>query len=668
MLNNPFLPLAVEEQITEQPVEEEKEFMNTEASTTTTKSKSAKKRLARKRRKQRDNESKSLKDEEEKAPTIESKFKNSEPVAAVADEEEDLDPNQFREKRLEMLKSLKESGVNPYPPKFHVTMTIPAFINLYETLETGEHCEDVVVSLSGRIMQKRMQSSKLMSYVLRGPGGLEVQLMVDARYSDLDVVEFTHLHSGVERGDIVGVTGFPGRCKRGELSLFPRSFVVLSNTLQLLPREKAGPGGDNANVKKNDLWIPGSTRNPESYVLKDQETRYRYRYLDLMLNKEVPQIFRTRARVVDYIRKFLKDLDFLEVETPMINVIAGGATAKPFVTQHSDLNGNLFTRVPPQIYLKQLVVGGLERVFEIGKHFRNHIDLAHNPEFATCEFYEAYADYYDLMDRTEKMLSGMVKELTGGYTVKYHANGFDKDPIEIDFTPPFRRIDVIAELEKMSGLEIPKDLSSDVTNKYLLDACIKFDLKCPPQTTPRLLDTLVEHFLGEKCVNPTFIIDHPEIMSPLARSHRSKLGCTEGFQLFINKQGVCNAYSELNDPVVQRQRFAEQLKDGQFGDDEASALDGAFCTALEFGLPPTAGWGLGIDQLAMLLTDSQNIKEVILFPAMKPKDVPAPQSAHLHRLNNAPVDFVRSLGLILNPRLVFSCMFCMLMIYRFLSI
>ncbi|MCL7045314.1 hypothetical protein MKW94_002942 [Papaver nudicaule] len=587
-----------------------------------------------------------------------------------------------------MLKSLKESGVDPYPPKFNVTMTIPAYLNMYDTLKTGEHREDVVVSLSGRIMQKRMQSSKRMCYVLRGPGGLEVQLMVDARYSDLDVVEFTHLHSGVERGDIVGVTGFPGRCKRGELSLFPRSFVVLSNTLQLLPREKAGPGGDNANVK---------------------ETRYRQRYLDLMLNKEVPQIFRTRAKVVSYIRRFLEDLNFLEVETPMINVIAGGATAKPFVTQHSDLNGNLFMRVPPQLYLKQLVVGGLERVFEIGKHFRNDIDLAHNPEFATCEFYEAYADYYDLMDRTEKMLSGMVKELTGGYTVKYHANGFDRDPIEIDFTPPFKYlIDVIPELEKMSGLEIPKDLSSDVTNKYLLDACIKFDLKCPPQTTPRLLDTLVEHFLGEKCVNPTFVIDHPEIMSPLARSHRSKLGCTEGFQLFINKQGVCNAYSELNDPVVQRQRFAEQLKDGQFGDDEASALDGAFCTALEFGLPPTAGWGLGIDQLAMLLTDSQNIKvsyfeivvyhilmhvaltvtlallysfiylkhailpymvqEVILFPAMKPKDVPAPQSAHLHRLNNAPVDFVRSLGLILNPRLVFSCMFCMLMIYRFLSI
>ncbi|MCL7036044.1 hypothetical protein MKW94_009662 [Papaver nudicaule] len=300
----------------------------------------------------------------------------------------------------------------------------------------------------------------------------------------------------------------------------------------------------------------------------------------------------------------------------MMNMIAGGATAKPFVTHHNDLNMNLLMRVPTELYFKQLLVGGLERVFEIGKHF-NDIDLAHNPEVATCEFYEAYADYYDLMDCTEKMLSGMVKELTGGYTIKYHANGFDKDPIEIDFTPPFRKIDMMEELEKAAGLEIPRDLSSDKTNKCLLDACRKFDVNCPPQTTAQLLYKLVEHFLGKTCVNPTFIIDHPEIMSPLAKSHRLKLGYSEGFQLFINKHEVCNGYSELNDPMVQRQRYAEQLKDGQFGDDEASALDEAYCKILEYGLPPSAGWGLWIDHLTMLLTDSQNIKvsyfEVVVY-------------------------------------------------------
>ncbi|XP_057461497.1 lysine--tRNA ligase-like [Actinidia eriantha] len=306
----------------------------------------------------------------------------------------------------------------------------------------------------------------------------------------------------------------------------------------------------------------------------------------------------------------------------MMNMIAGGAAARPFVTHHNDLNMKLYMRIASELYLKELLVGGLDRVYEIGKQFRNEgIDLTHNPEFTTCEFYMAFADYYDLMELTENMLSGMDKELTGGYKIKYHANGSDNDPIEIDFTPPFRRIDTIEELEKMANLSIPRDLASDETNIYLVDACKKFDVKCPPpQTTTRLLDKLVGHFLEETCVNPTFIINHPEIMSPLAKWHRSKPGLTERFELFINMHELCNAYTELNDPVVQWQRFADQLKDRQSGNDEAMALDETFCTAFEYGLPPTGGWGMGIDRLAMLLTDSQNIKEVLLFPAMRPQD------------------------------------------------
>ncbi|MCL7039321.1 hypothetical protein MKW94_023883 [Papaver nudicaule] len=606
-------------------------------------SKNARKKLER--QKERD-EAKRIKEEEKKNNAL--TMTGSGAASAKAPADEDMDPTQFRENRLKKVESLKEAGVNPYPHKFHVSMKVAEYIERYETLEDGEHDEDVEVSLAGRIMNKRASSSQLIFYDLHNDG-FKVQLMVVASNSDMDAAEFGHLHSGVKRGDIVGVTGFPGKSRKGELSLFPRSFLVLSNCFHMMPREKASPG--NANTKKNDLWIPGTVRNPESYVLKDQETRYRQRYLDLMLNKEVPQIFKTRAKVVSYIRRFLEDLDFLEVETPMMNMIAGGATAKPFETYHNDLKKKLFMRIAPELYLKQLIVGGINGVFEIGKQFRNEgIDLTHNPEFTTCEFYEAYADYNDLMDRTEKMLSGMVMKLTGGYKVKYHANGFDKDPIEIDFTPPFRRIEMIGELEKMAGLDIPKDLSSDVTNKYLLDACIRFDVKCPPpQTTARLLDKLVGHFLEETCVNPTFIIDHPEIMSPLAKSHRSKPGLTERFELFINKHEVCNAYTELNDPVVQRERFAKQLKDRQSGDDEAMATDEAFCTALEHGLPPTAGWGLGIDRLTMLLTDSQNIKEVILFPAMKPQDEPTPkpqdESAIDDRPNNALVNFVRRRGL-----------------------
>jgi lysyl-tRNA synthetase class 2 len=581
-----------------------------------TKSKNALKRELK--NKQREEEKK--KKEEEKARKAAELKSANENKSAPADDE-DMDPTQYLENRLKYLATEKKEGRNPYPHKFYVTLSIEQYIKEYGSLSDGQHLEDVSVSLAGRIMHKRASGAKLVFYDLHG-GGIKVQVMADASKSDLDEAEFSKFHSNVKRGDIVGITGFPGKSKKGELSIFPKTFVVLSHCLHMLPRQKSAAAADNANVKKT-AWVPGSTRNPETYILKDQETRYRLRHLDLMLNPEVREIFKTRSRIISYIRKFLDNLDFLEVETPMMNMIAGGAAARPFVTHHNDLDMRLFMRIAPELYLKELVVGGLDRVYEIGKQFRNEgIDLTHNPEFTTCEFYMAYMDYNDVMDITEKMLSGMVHELTNGsYKVKYHADGTDKDPIEIDFTPPFRRIDMIEGLEEIAGLNIPKDLSSDEANQYLKDACKKFEVECPPpETTARLLDKLVGHFLEETCVNPTFLINQPEIMSPLAKWHRARPGLTERFELFVNKRELCNAYTELNDPVVQRQRFADQLKDRQSGDDEAMAEDKTFITALEYGLPPTGGWGLGIDRLTMLLTDSQNIKEVLLFPAMKPQD------------------------------------------------
>ncbi|KAL9237509.1 hypothetical protein vseg_012047 [Gypsophila vaccaria] len=578
-------------------------------------SKNALKKMAKNKQKEEERRKK----EEEKAAK-QAAISSTQGQKSQAVDDEDMDPTQFFENRLKSLAAQKEAGINPYPHKFFVTLSIPDYIEKYSGLDNGVHLEDEQVSIVGRIMNKRSSSSKLFFYDLHWSGA-KVQVMADARTSELDEAEFSKFHAGVKRGDIAGLTGFPGKSKKGELSIFPKSFIVLSHCLHMMPRQKKG-GSAAENEKKGEVWVPGKPRNPDMYVLKDQETRYRQRYLDLMLNGEVREIFKTRSRVISYIRRFLDDLDFIEVETPMMNMIAGGAAARPFVTYHNDLNMKLYMRIAPELYLKELVVGGLGRVYEIGKQFRNEgIDLTHNPEFTTCEFYMAFADYNDLMELTEQMLSGMVKELTGGYQVKYHANGLDNDPITIDFTPPFRRIDMIEELEKMANLNIPKDLASEETVKYLIDACAKYDVKCPPpQTTTRLLDKLVGHFLEETCVNPTFIINHPEIMSPLAKWHRSKPGLTERFELFVNKHEVCNAYTELNDPVVQRQRFADQLKDRQSGDDEAMALDETFCTALEYGLPPTGGWGIGIDRLTMLLTDSQNIKEVLLFPAMKPQD------------------------------------------------
>ncbi|OWM86991.1 hypothetical protein CDL15_Pgr016028 [Punica granatum] len=496
---------------------------------------------------------------------------------------DNMDPTQYFENRVKHLEAQKADGKNPYPHKFEVQMSILEYIEKYGSLNNGDHLQDVTVSLAGRIMSKRSSSSMLVFYDMHG-GGAKLQVMADASKSGMEEAEFSKFHSSVKRGDIVGVTGFPGKTKRGELSIFPTSFTVLSHCLHMLPRQKAAGSASDNNANKIESWLVGRPRNPEAYILKDQ------------------------------------------VETPMMNVIAGGAAARPFVTHHNELNMRLFMRIAPELYLKELVVGGLDRVYEIGKTFRNEgIDLTHNPEFTTCEFYMAFADYDDLMSLTEEMLSGMVMELTGGYKIKYHANGLNNDPIEINFTPPFRRIDMVEELEKIAGLNISRDFSSDEANKYLVETCAKFDVKCPPpQTTARLLDKLVGHFLEETCVNPTFIINHPEIMSPLAKWHRLKPSLTERFELVVNKHEVylCDAYTELNDPVVQRQRFADQLKDRQSGDDEAMALDETFCTALEYGLPPTGGWGMGVDRLTMLLTDSQNIKEVLLFPAMKPQDEP----------------------------------------------
>jgi lysyl-tRNA synthetase class 2 len=492
---------------------------------------------------------------------------------------------------------LKESkDPYPYPHKFEVKLTIPQFLEKYGAL-APEQVGEEVVTVAGRVSNMRAQSKKLKFYDLRG-GGEKLQVLASLNYHK-GPREFGATHRLLRRGDIVGIVGQPGRTKTGELSVYAHDVQLLSPCLRMLPEFHVG--------------------------IKEDELRYRKRYLDLIFNAKSRETFALRSKVIRHVRSYFEERGFMEVETPMMNMIPGGATARPFVTHHNDLKMDLYLRIAPELYLKELVVGGFDRVFEIGKNFRNEgIDPTHNPEYTACEAYMAYADFNDWMAMTEEMLSSMALAVKGSYKFSIHPN--PKDPSEareIDFTPPWRRLPMMEGLAQELGVALPQDLDSEEARLFFDGQCAKHGVACDaPRSTTRLIDKLVGRFLESQCLNPTFITEHPQQMSPLSKYHRSKPGLSERFELFINYHEFCNSYTELNDPFKQKELFLDQVNQKKGGDSEAMHYDHVFVDALEHALPPTGGWGLGIDRTVMLLSDNFNIKEVILFPAMKPEDAP----------------------------------------------
>ena len=472
---------------------------------------------------------------------------------------------------------LKASGVNLYPNDFKVTHTVAevkAFVEAHEE-KTGEDGE--VFCVAGRMMAiNRMGKSSFVRF--RDRSGL-MQAFVR---KDLVGDEAYDLFKKMDIGDFIGITGTLFKTRTGEWTLQPTSLSLVCKSVRPLPEKFHG--------------------------LKDPEKRYRQRYVDLIMNQDVKEIFRRRSRMVQAVRDFLLRRDYLEVETPMMQPIAGGAEATPFVTHHRALDMELYLRIAPELYLKRLVVGGFERVFEINRNFRNEgVSTRHNPEFTMIEFYQAYATYEDLMDLTEEMFAYVSEQVTGSTAITYQGN-------EIDFGKPWKRIPLLESLVEIGGVDPAILDDHDALLKFADEKGIhitKADRK--GKVITKLFDELVEPNL----IQPTFITGYPVEVSPLSRRSDVKPELTDRFELFIAGREIANGFSELNDPEDQRDRFLMQVADKEAGNEEAHDMDSDYIEALEYGLPPTAGEGIGMDRLAMLLTDSPSIREVILFPLMK---------------------------------------------------
>jgi len=484
---------------------------------------------------------------------------------------------EVRRRRIEEVEELRKMGIEPYPYRFEKTHTTMDVRRKYEeTLKVGEVKEDEKLSVAGRVMSIRHHGKSSFFHIKDSTGRVQIYINKQTVGDE----KFKVFKKYVNIGDVVGIKGFPFKSRTGELTVFAEDFRILSKALRTLPEKWHG--------------------------LKDKEIIYRQRYVEMIINDSALERFKKRFEVIKLIRDFLDNKGFIEVETPILHYVTGGAAAKPFITHLNVYDIDMYLRIAPELYLKRLIVGGFEKIYEIGKNFRNEgVSYKHNPEFTTLELYQAYADYTDIMNLTEELITFIIEKTCGNLKIEYQG-------VEIDFSRPWKRIDMRDFIKERLGVDIVED-PDDVLLKKLEEKGVEPAIKTRGHLVEKLWD-LVE----DEIVNPTFLLNHPVEISPLAKRHRDDPRVTERFELIIFGREIANAFSELNDPVDQMKRFEEQAKLREAGDEEAHMMDRDFVRALEYGMPPVGGLGLGIDRLIMFVTDSPSIRDVIPFPLVRP--------------------------------------------------
>lgn len=478
--------------------------------------------------------------------------------------------------RRQKLSDLQAQNKDPFD-----VYTVERTHTSQEVKDNFDTLEGKDVTVAGRLMSKRVHGKAGFSDLHDKFG--KIQLYI--RINDVGEERLKEYKS-FDIGDLVSITGMVFKTQTGEITLHIKDFKLVAKSLKPLPEKWHG--------------------------LKDPDLRYRQREVDLIMNPEVRETFLKRNLIIKGIREFLDNRGFMEVETPILSPIAGGAAARPFITHHNALDIDMYLRIATELYLKRLIVGGFEKVYDMGKNFRNEgIDIRHNPEFTMIELYQAYTDYYGMMEITENMVAYVCEKVNGTTKVTYQGT-------EIDFTPPWRRITMVDAVKEYAGIDFTNIKTDEEARQIAAEKHLEFKKDIKNCTKGDILNALFEEYAEEKMIQPTFVYDYPVEISPLTKKKRGNPDFTERFEGFIFGRELCNAYSELNDPVVQRERFMQQAKEREFGDDEAYVIDEEFMNALEIGMPPTGGLGIGIDRLVMLLTDAYSIRDVILFPTMKP--------------------------------------------------